>query len=228
LIVPHGPELAAVRRGLTSGRAGKGCPLPIPIPAGASCAAALDVALERYAAGDCVILIGMCGSLSPDLPVGAVVRYRSCVAADGRELVCDTDLTIEIAAALDRLASAVEPSLSPLVRGVTVERAVSKASEKIALAQASGADVVDMEGAYVLERCEARGIRCAIVRVVSDGSRDDLPDLSGAFDTRGNLRPVALALSFARAPRAALRFILGSAGALRVLRRVASALGNDT
>jgi hypothetical protein len=66
--------------------------------------------------------------------------------------------------------------------------------------------------------------QAAIVRVVSDDLAGNIPDLSRAFDDRGNLQPLALAAAFARQPIAAARLIRGSLIALDRLTRITRAI----
>jgi hypothetical protein len=65
------------------------------------------------------------------------------------------------------------------------------------------------------------------VRVVSDGVRGDLPDLSQAFDSAGALQPWALGRSFVRKPVAAMRLVWGSIVALQKLKNCAAMLGES-
>jgi hypothetical protein len=69
-----------------------------------------------------------------------------------------------------------------------------------------------------------RGIRVAMVRVVSDDAGGDLPDLRDIYDVNGALRPLALAVALARTPRLSLRFIRNAMRALAALRRTATRL----
>jgi hypothetical protein len=74
-----------------------------------------------------------------------------------------------------------------------------------------------MEGFTALEILAAAGHHLAILRVVSDDRRHDLPDLSAAVSASGSLRPGLLLLAFLKRPLPAVRLILGSLQALRVL-----------
>lgn len=83
-----------------------------------------------------------------------------------------------------------------------------------------------MESYTVLETLRPAGIAVGVVRVVSDGAADDLPDLSGVFDGAGNLQPLALAAALVRSPLAGARLVGGSLIALQVLRIVAKRLSS--
>ena len=166
----------------------------VAIRAGAAAARSLPAGLDGPA-----ILLGLCGALGP-LRVGTVVV---CSAAG------DDDGTVE----LDDV-----PALDARrVRAFTADHVVTRASAKLALAQRTRADVVEMEGTHVARALAARGVRCAMVRVVSDGNENDLPPLERAFDADGNLRPATLALALASDPRAAARFVTDVRRALRAL-----------
>jgi hypothetical protein len=81
-----------------------------------------------------------------------------------------------------------------------------------------------MEAASIARALHARGIRVAMVRVVSDDAGGDLPDLRDIYDANGALRPLALAVALARTPRLSLRFIRNAMRALAALRRTATRL----
>ena len=103
------------------------------------------------------------------------------------------------------------------MQGITIDRVLCLASEKNQLARESKADVVDMESQWIVEYVRSLGGVVNVIRVVSDDAIGDLPDLSGAFDTSGDLRPLALAIAFIRNPIAALRLVRGALIALRQL-----------
>ncbi len=192
-LVPRGAEAAAVRR--AGGRV-------VEIPAGARAAQALPDVL----AGERIIVTGLCGALAA-LPVQTVVVYEAAVD-DDRWFSCDASL----GAVLSRAQRVV---------GFTSPHIVTSAFEKRILAERTGAHVVDMEGTPLAAALGARGIRFAMVRVVSDDAHRDLPPIDSAIDAHGTLRPERLAFAFARRPFAAVRFIRESLRALRSLERTA-------
>jgi Phosphorylase superfamily len=157
------------------------------------------------------LLMGLCGSLTPDLGVGSAVLYESCMDLQQAGLPC-----------------AVHPRVANLglvrVRGVTADRVISSAAEKRRIA--NGAAVVDMEGIAVLRFCQPLGIPVTMLRVVSDGATQDLPRLEGAIDAAGNLQPLPLALGMLREPIAALRLIRGSLQGLQQLQTWAGKIVN--
>ena len=111
-----------------------------------------------------------------------------------------------------------------LVYGCTVDHVVTRATERAALAAAYNADAVDMEGTHVARALAARGRASLIVRVASDDPSFDLPPIEHAFSADGAIRPLHLALAFARQPLAAARFIGDVRRSLSVLSGVAGAL----
>ncbi len=192
-LVPRGAEAAAVKR------AGARV---VEIRAGAHAADDLPDVLgaER------IIITGLCGALAA-LPTQSVVVYDAAVDGE-RWFSCDASLA-------DALPGAHR------VVGYTSAAVVTSATDKRALAAHSGAHVVDMEGTPLAAALAARGVRFAMVRVVSDDAAHDLPPIGAAIDAQGTLRPDRLALAFARAPLAAARFIRESVRALRTLERTA-------
>jgi hypothetical protein len=196
-IVPRGAEAAAVR---ASGAR------VLEIPAGAASARALP----PFAVDDVVIVTGLCGALD-DLRVGQVVVYDDVGDASLLHHVCDAAIAADLPGA-QRVAA------------YTADHVVTQVAERRTLAAHSGARVVDCEGTYLAAALAARGVRVVMVRVVSDDARRDLPDIAHAIDDAGRVRPLRLALAFARKPRAALAFIGDVRFALRELTRLARTL----
>ncbi|MDY6781496.1 MAG: phosphorylase [Cyanobacteriota bacterium] len=217
ILVPRGAEYRAVRRGLQ--------PifptLPIwAIPVGLRATKQyLQNAIATQKPSR-ILLLGLCGSLQPHLGVGDVVLYDCCLYGDAdsaRQQPCDRQLTAMLA---ERLGKQVTR-----VRGLTSDSLVVSADRKRALEQLYQADVVDMEGFTVLQQFNAIGTSVAMLRVVSDDSHFDLPDLSAAIATaEGRLKPLPLALKLLGQPRASARLIRGSLKALRVLQGLGTSL----
>ena len=144
------------------------------------------------------LVLGLCGGLSDHTRLGMVVLYGQ------------PDLA-------QRLGI-------QSVQGITIDRVICLASEKKQLARESKADVVDMESRWIVEYVRSLGGIVSVVRVVSDDATGNLPDLRAAFDTSGDLRPLALAIAFIKNPIAALRLIRGALIALRQLEEWVSEL----
>ncbi len=78
---------------------------------------------------------------------------------------------------------------------------ITTTQDKRALAQRSGADLVDLESAAFAEAASAAGRRWAIVRGVSDGLHDALPeDIDEWVDEQGRTRTSAVIAAILRRP----------------------------
>jgi len=84
--------------------------------------------------------------------------------------------------------------------------------------------VVDMEGYAAWEVLQKSGMSIAMLRVVSDDSSHDIPDLTAAYDTNGSLQILPLILGLLRQPIAAKRLISGAMEGLKVLQEVTEVL----
>jgi hypothetical protein len=202
ILVPRGAEAAAVRRAGTSARV-------VELPAGAAAASLLPA----FEVGETVIVLGLCGALRR-LNIADIVIYRR-VADDAHAVALDPEL-------VDTLNGALRASV---VDACTVARVATTVSERTALAERFGAEAVDMEGTHLAAALGARGVRFAMVRVVSDDASRDLPPIGDAIDAAGRIRPLRIALAFARAPRAAFAFVRDVRRALATLTTVARAVG---
>lgn len=198
IVVPAGAEARAVRRTV---------PGALVVSPGAASAR-----LPALDAPDGVVVIGLCGALR-ELRAGDVVVYRR-IADPARTIELDAGRASALAGALPR---------AQLVNAFTSDRVVTQRSERAQLALRYDADVVDMEGMHLAAALTARGVPFAMVRVVSDDARRDLPPIGDAIDARGRVRPLRIALAFARAPHAAFAFVRDVRAALAVLADVAAA-----
>lgn len=202
ILVPQGAEYQAVAQGI---RTQINPPEVIPIPAGAAAIENLDRAFD---ASD-VLVMGLCGSLSPQFEIGTIALYRACVSLSGQVQECDRALT-------NRLQNQFQ--VSPVL-GLMSDRVICSVTEKRSLGESYKAAVVDMEGFAILER---RSV--AMLRVVSDDLSGDLPDLSTVIDSDGKIQALPMAIAMIKRPIAAGRLIRGSLSGLRKLRELASEL----
>jgi purine-nucleoside phosphorylase len=222
IFVPQGPEFKAVQQGLN--RAGAKAAL-YATPMGPH-------AIKKYLAQwlktefrgldqtPCVLLMGLCGSVSPSLGIGDRVLYRSCVDVQSLDSVSALPCNAALVTTLqERLENAVT-----IVTSATCNQMVHRASDKQALAQRYGVEAVDMEGHAFLSVLEPAGIAVGMLRVVSDDALHNLPDLSVAMTEAGTLNPAKLALSMMTQPRNALRLIQGSLASLKQLENIAADL----
>lgn len=213
IIVPQGAEHKAVCRGLNSAT------LPVfPVPVGWQ---PLKRSLEQLKRSQLnvpqpqVLLMGLCGSLSSRYQVGDIVLYQSCLQEKSDALhLCDGQLTQR----LEKILGINQ------VTALTTDRVICTAAEKHSLRQKFHADVVDMEGAIVIESLRQAGISVAMLRVVSDSSHHDIPELNSAFRADGSLDSWALATQFLKKPIAATRLIQGAMRGLSNLQSVTTAL----
>jgi nucleoside phosphorylase len=160
------------------------------------------------------LVVGLCGFLVPEFGVGDVAIYGSLRAERG-SLEIDPELVLELAAALPSAHS---------VRGVESAVIVTSPRAKTDLAQRFGAQAVDMESFTLVERLKLGGVSAAVVRIGSDASGDELPDLSAALDAQGNLHPLSTARALLRRPAAGLRLARNGLRALAVLGRTVEQL----
>jgi Phosphorylase superfamily len=184
IVVPRGAEAAAVRRARPSARA-------IEVPAGARAASELPA----FEDDETVVVLGLCGALHGG-SVGDVVVYRR-VVDDGASFVLDAGLRDALAAALG----------GGIVDACTTDHVVTTRAERAALATRYDAGVVDMEGTHLAARLAARGVRCAMVRIVSDDDSRDLPALERTIRSDGSVDVLRIGAAFVRSPRAAYAFI---------------------
>ncbi len=204
IVVPRGFEAQAVRRGWPRPR-----PPLLTVPAGA---AAGDRLADGPAIGSALVL-GLCGALDPALRIGDAVVYAG-VAEGGDVLVLDAELAAACGAACGRAP----------VAAAAVPRVVGAVAAKAALRTATGAAVIDMEAGAIARALHRRGVRVAMVRVVSDDAAGEMPNLEAAYDSGGSLRPLAFAAALVRAPERSARFVIGALSALRALRTTAARL----
>ncbi len=207
IMVPAGAEHKAVKRALSRV---KESPQLVAIPAGPQ-------AVRRFAVGWAahhsikggVLLIGLGGSLSADYGVGkGVLIQRIWNGFEENEktaVECDDGLTAQIAARM-RVATGV---------GVSCDRIITTAKEKRELGDRYSANVVDMESFSLIQALPA--YKVAILRVISDDSHHDLPNIADAVGPDGSLKPILLTIGFLRQPIAALRFIKSSLKGLKAL-----------
>jgi hypothetical protein len=215
ILVPNGIEHRLVRAAVSRG-GGAAAPAVRAIPVGP---AALSAHLRQWLASDPplkpgsrILLMGLAGALSERLQVGDGVLVADCGQLDGagqmRWLPCDSALIAALGAT---------PAQLQLARMFTSAAVVCSRRDKLQLHDRTGADVVDMEGFIALEMLAEAGHQLAIVRVVSDDRRHDLPDLAAAVSPSGSLLKGPLLQALLKRPLPAVRLMLGSIKALRAL-----------
>jgi hypothetical protein len=208
ILVPQGAEYQAVCRGLKSVPTTAATVWPIPAcPIPASRQVQALVAAGQLTPDRPVLLVGLCGSLTPTLTVGDIVLYQECLSAQvpSAKILTNTPLSGQF-----------QPSMT-LVRGYTSDRVIYLATEKQQLGHQYAAQVVDMEGYAVLDVLKAAGITVTIIRVVSDDCQHNLPDLTEVYAADGSLRSGVMAWKMIQHPIASWHLIRGALRGLAVL-----------
>ncbi|HEY9848318.1 MAG TPA: phosphorylase [Leptolyngbyaceae cyanobacterium] len=225
ILVPQGVEYKAVCQGLKKIEASSSAnsiPSVFAIPIGVK---PLSRYLENWLkSGELanikqpkVLVMGLCGSLSSKYQVGDVVVYQNCMYESDEGLAiaqCDIALTEQI---FNKLNPAVY-----CVSTLTSDRLIYSASQKRRLGDIYGAEVVDMEGFAAVNLLTKANIAVAILRVVSDDCKHNIPNLTSAFSSDGSLKPWPLAIAMLRNPIGAIRLIYGSLRGLQVLEKIST------
>ena len=222
ILVPQGSEYKAICQGLQP-LASAFLPQVWAIPMGVNAVESYLPTRDWQAKTRLNILVmGLCGSLSPQHQVGDIVLYQNCLFPYSSSLQSqptDPQLTDLIH---NRLLDKIT-----LVTGLTSDRLICSASEKLDLGQRYPASVVDMEGFVLLNFLRQKNLRVAIVRVVSDDANHNIPDLTGAIDSNGKLQSIPTAIAMLRQPFAATRLITGAIKGLKILQQVTTELFGD-
>ncbi|MEE8154625.1 MAG: hypothetical protein V3T53_06645 [Phycisphaerales bacterium] len=135
-----------------------------------------------------IILAGLAGSLREDISNGSA--YVATRVIDGAGHAWHPP-----GIAKGNLHGPPGPTIISTVHTITTTQ------DKRALAERSGADLVDLESAAFAEAASAAGRRWAIVRGVSDGLDDALPEDIGEWvDEQGRTRTSAVIAAILRRP----------------------------
>ncbi|MBE9145986.1 phosphorylase family protein [Planktothrix mougeotii] len=225
ILVPQGQEYQAVMRGLQNIQPSSMQVIPIPIGS-----QSLTVYLQEWLESDAVksqssiqvLVLGLCGSLSPNLHIGDIVIYKNClplISPGASQHCCDIDLTL-----------ALHQHFIPahLVCGLTSEQVITTAVEKQKLGQRYSVEVVDMEGTIILELLTKVGIKVAMVRVISDDCYQNLPDLTTVIDANGQLKKLPFLKIMLQHPIQILQLIRSGLKSLQILQQVTQQLGTLT
>ena len=211
IVVPQGLEYQAVCRGLLQAKA-KVRVIAIPIGDRNPEAALSNYSQQRSDAPG-VLIIGLCGGLCESYTAGDGVVVKSCESLNRDRLNLDDELT-----------TIIQNKLSlDVVRGLTSDRVITRSTEKLKLAEEYQASIVDMEGYGYISYLQQQGA-VAMLRVVSDDVKGDLPDINSAIDERGQLQTIPLAIAMCKQPLAATRLIRGSLTGLKVLQQITTRL----
>ncbi|MEY2985162.1 MAG: hypothetical protein RLZZ568_1779, partial [Cyanobacteriota bacterium] len=205
ILAPQGPEYQAIAKGLRPAQQDPHSRFSLQaIPAGSPALVPfLDNLGHTWQQGtkpEALLVMGVTGSLTPSHSIGQPVWVMECEPwprkAGTGTFTGDANLSQAIAAMLAKDNNLNAPS----VKGISVHQVICQASDKKALAQQSGADVVEMENVAILQFAHNQQLPVAILRVVSDSVMHDLPDLNHIYDAQGRLKAWTLALRFLRHP----------------------------
>jgi nucleoside phosphorylase len=132
---------------------------------------------------DAVLVIGLCGGLTPSLPEGHIVAYTDCLTTEDSKLSlqCSRSIVETIGSKLKSAGITCDP-----VVGITSARIATTRDERLALAK-SGAAVVDMESYSIVQAASNAGVSAGVVRVVADAIDRTLPDFNVALNAAGDL-----------------------------------------
>lgn len=213
IVVPQGAEYQAVRRGLKQTNVQNVNLISIPIGMHNIKQNWIQNYLQTTPPQQ-VLLMGLCGSLSPLYSVDDIVLYQKCCNLNRSTVKTNLELT-----------QMIQRKLSvDLVTGLTSDRPICQAADKLQLGQTYPVSVVDMEGYGYIQELQRQGISVSMLRVVSDDLTGDIPDLSGTIDPQGNLHAFPMAIAFLQQPLAAFRLIRGSLTGLKTLQQITSRL----
>jgi nucleoside phosphorylase len=157
-----------------------------------------------------LVVAGLAGALEPKLMKGDVVVFDSCHNARAdvngaahNVVTCNDELSQAIAERL--VESGLRCSRGA---GVTVDRIITSAREKIALGTRYKAAAVDMESYESLAVCADFGLSATALRIISDDAGCDLPDFNRALTPAGRMNNWRLATAMMMSPIDSLRFML--------------------
>ena len=173
-----------------------------------------------------VLLLGLCGSLTPDLAVGDIVLYDGCVRAIANSSPTNDSPLIPLRSSPDRLRVCHQlQGCAQRVRGMSCDRILCTAREKQQLGQ------------QIQRSSRGYGRLCWFCNtsthwtspppssaLSADDCNQDLPDLSAAFSSSGELQLFPLVRAMARQPQAALQLIRSSLQALAQLKGLTATL----
>jgi len=171
---------------------------------------------------DAVIVVGFAGGLNPRLKVGDAVIYDHCYLENNdraHSIDCDMNLTRLI---LDIMQKSKLQSINGA--GVTVNRVVTGAREKIALGIHYKAMAADMESYRMIAACAEIPVPAAVLRIISDGVEADLPDFNFAIESDGRINNWKMAFTMLKTPFSSIRFFRNLSPAMSAFRECLKAL----
>lgn len=213
IVVPQGAEYKAVCQGLKQANSRNIKVISIPIGTKDILQTLINRSFE-FINPQRVLIMGLCGSLNSSQGIGDRILYRNCCNLAQDHLNLDQELTREIQQRL----------LLNLFTGLTSDRPICRAKEKLKLGHEYNAEAVDMEGYAYIKELQRQNMSIAMLRIVSDDARGDIPDLGLVVDENGSLNSRQMAIAMIKKPLASIRLIKGSLIGLEQLRRVTKEL----
>jgi nucleoside phosphorylase len=177
-----------------------------------------------------LVIAGLAGALDPRLKIGDAVvldlshkartnqislnsREKRLAREEKASISCNNQVSRLILESLQ--ASGLSCFLGA---GVTVDRIITRAREKVSLGMRYNALAVDMETYEVLAVCALYDLPATALRVVSDEAGSDLPDFNRALKPDGRMSIWRVGAAMLMSPRISVRFLLGMRPAVDALR----------
>lgn len=168
-------------------------------------AAAIGRALAEVPSTNPVLLAGVAGALVADLAPGSAHLIAEVFTPEG---------------------VLQSPLISHGLRVTGADEVVATPSDKMMLAERTGAQVVDMESHAFAVAAEAAGRQWAIIRGVSDGVDHHLPaGCDQWFTPEGSIRPLRAARDLMGRPRDLFQMLSFARRTKLAMRRVATLAG---
>jgi adenosylhomocysteine nucleosidase len=198
---------------------------PVRVAAVGIGARALDDRWAALTAGlpvGLAVSAGVCGGLDPRLRPGDLVLPARVLAPDGEVLAVSGAVREALVARLTAVA--------PAATLVTSDEVLGTPEAKAALRARTGAAVVDMESARIMRCAAAAGVPALVVRAVSDGAGETVPDqLLALVEPGGRVRAARAVRAIATSSgllRDALRLRRTTRRALHAVAWAVGALGD--
>ena len=165
---------------------------------------------------DAVVVVGICGSLTPSIAEGEVNVYSECLSTekDATRLRCTAPLVKRITSLLSDKGISCRPAV-----GISSERVATTKSEKLTLAK-SGADLVDMESYEIVAAAGQAALPVVVIRVVSDSLDRRLPDFNLVLQENGEINSLSLLKVAIGSPILTVKVLAASRRALEKLKTV--------
>ena len=150
-----------------------------------------------------VLMCGIAGALSPQCQVGDAVLYTHCQSSARPDIQIKTT-----SSTTESIVSSLETGSIRTFQGtgVTLPRVVCRASEKVQIGSEYRALAIDMESYCVVENALQANRHVAVLRIISDDTRHDLPDFNQAINNQGHINHLKMALVLGRTPIRTLAF----------------------